>query len=678
MTSLAEQLSLNGLELNPLATGTYGLEELDLTPPKKRLEWLQSADSDGAILNREPLYENRTIAAKVRIDQQGTMDEAIAKIAAIVDRLQEAQKNPGGVPVIWTPAQGSKSVTFYCLAGEITNMPITVDGELAGWFVKAPVLNVQLTCRPFGYLPEEEVQAAVANTAGLSIVTFTLAGIKGDVPAEGRLVVKDTAGKGRRYVEWGLEQRYYNAATALVIDNESLTPVGGAQSETLNANAYKPGPGTKGTLATTLLAEPTICCNTGVLKHVGTFHVKARAQVVLGTGSLPENVYARLSFQDGEGPLRGNEWDQPVLGGSFVELDLGTITVTPAKAGTQKWLGQIEAYSTNTAAADVLHIDYLVLIPVLEGYGQARGPNSSSAGTIAAFDNFTSGTLSGSLNTRTPAAGAAWATSGAATDWTVAAGEVTRASTGDAEPRFGVLGSTLENSRVVVQAQLDQFAVTGTVTLTAIVRWTNASNYAFVNVIRKYPKQNYPVIQIGVVVAGVTTILAEKKTYATNTINLEVSLTATVDGTLTAQVSGTAPAVTLSGTHSSLATAGTLVTGKAGVADKSTVGSAVTRHISSVAVAQLPAIPYCIQPNRTIEFRSDSTLTADGTGTYYGQSPLARGQRFYVPPAGQEGRTSRVIVKADRNDLEAADQQTIADACTAQCFVTPRIVAVPR
>jgi hypothetical protein len=115
-----------------------------------------------------------------------------------------------------------------------------------------------------------------------------------------------------------------------------------------------------------------------------------------------------------------------------------------------KWLGQIEAYSLNTAAGDTLHIDYLTFIPVLEGYGKARGVQPTSSATVDAFDNFSTGTLSGGLNGRTPAVGAAWATSGATMDFGIASGGAARSTVSDSGTRFGVLGVAVGNCSVTV------------------------------------------------------------------------------------------------------------------------------------------------------------------------------------------------------------------------------------
>lgn len=673
--AIQEAVILNGLSLNP-AAGNFAVEAIDFTPPKKKPEWAQSADGDGADLVRTPLFENRVITATVRITPQASMDLALAKMGELVDQLQEAEKNPGGIPLEWTPANSTKTITFYVLTGEVTGVPVVAQGTGEGWFVASPMVTISMTCKPFGYGAEVEAAAVKSIETGLSVVVLTVPTLAGDVPAEGRLVVKDTAAVGRRFVEWGLENRYYNAATSLILDSEDMTPVGGAQIAL--GGAYKRAGAVNGAIRTTLLPEPTICCNTGVLKHVGTFRVKAR--VVMN--STNSKARMRLSWQDGEGPLRANAWQTPPANSFFSEVDLGNITITPAILGTQKWLGQIEAYSENTAAADTLAVDYLTFIPVLEGYGKARGVQSSAPGTVVAYDNFTTGTLSGNLNTRTPAVGAAWATSGAATDWTVESGKIKRATATDAEPRFGVIGAAQGNSSIQIAGEMERPA-SSVVAIGAILRWVNATNYAFV-LCEAEPvgvSSTKFTCKVGVVVAAATTILTTSdigRENAGGVFAVTASLAATLDGALTTtMIAGKLKSITVSGSHASIATGGALASGKGGIYDRNQA-AANTRTFTLVNVATLAAIPYCVQPSRTMEVHSDSTLAADSTGTYFGPVPLYRGSRFYVPQKGSAGRTSRIIVKADRNDLQESDQSTIADAFTGAVFATPRYLAIPR
>lgn len=660
-----ERLILNGLDLS---TGNFALEAVDFTPPPKKPEWAQAADADGANLIRTPLFENRTITATIRIERQGSMDEALARIGELADMLQEAEKNPNGIPLEWVPANATKAITFYVLTGAITGIPVVVQGEGAGWFAKTPVVTISTTAKPFGYGEEVSAGAAVSN-AGEPNVTLTIPNVPGDVPAEAVLIVTDTAGVGRRFVEWGLENRYYNAATKLLLDSEDMTPVGGAQSTALNASgAYKRAGATNGTIATKLLPEPTVCCSTGNLKHVGTFRVKARVEIVLGTGSLIGHVHLRFRWQDGEGTLRANAWQTPVLGGVFVEVDLGIVTINPAIVGTQKWLGQIEAYSENEVIADTQHIDYLTFVPVLEGYGKARGTLVKEDGACEAFDNFTTGTLSGNLNGRTaplPEAGK-WTTAGATTDFAVTTGNISRATTLDAGPRTAVLGPLLTNMRVT--AALKPTAILPTVGV--IATRTGATSY--VRFVYRCNVGSEGEITLDRVAGGIEPFSAAAVPAGITVESL--TITALSDGSLVGEL------ITTTGTY--IITANNAVTGgtpgAGGILDFNSSASAMTRIYTSLTIAELGEIPYCIQRSRSMQVRSDSAITADSTGTYYGPVPEYRGSRFYLPQAGQAKRTSRILVKADRKDLEESDQQVIGDNFTAQVVYTPRYHAVPR
>lgn len=676
-----DTLTLNGTSLSD--TTVFGLEAIDFTPPAKKPEWAQSADADGSLLVRTPLFDNRTITANIRIVPQATMDLALEKLGILVDLLQEAEKQPEGIQLVWSPATATKKITFYVLTGAVTGIPMVNEGQGVGWYAKSPLVTVALTCKPFGYGTEVKVaEGESIEKLSIAILSIPPPEVAGDVPAEGRLVVKDTAAVGRRFVEWGLENRYYNGSQGLVLDSEFMTPVSGAYSTALNASgAYLPVGHTKGTIATTLLPEATVCCNTAPREHVGMFRVKARVQVVLGSESLAANVHLRLSYQDGNGPFRANAWQTPVLGGSFVEVDLGVITTSQALIGSQKWLGQVEAYSENPTGKDTLHIDYLTIIPAAEGYGKARGALSSAPGTLAAFDNFTTGTLSGNLNARTPGLGAAWATSGAPTDFTVTAGAATRATKSDAEPRYAVLGAAQGNAKATLTYTTASWPLSGLLYTAIVGRWVDANNYAYCLLIRGL---GGVAVELGVKVAGefLPTMKAVLLQKWSGPVISTGTLTALLDGSLSAagtiEIGGSTLPFALSMSSSDIAAGGILASGKFGLYDQSTSGSAISRSYGNVSVTQIAAIPYCIQPSKAMEARSDSTLTTDSTGAYHGSVPEYRGSRFYVPQSGEAERTSRILVKADRNDLEESDQRTIADAFTVQVFVTPRYHVIPR
>jgi hypothetical protein len=399
-----ESLILDGVELNDL-TSDYVLRSIDFPVPKKRYEWVTGADADGAWLVRDPLFENRTIPMSLRVAQQATMDQALAKIAVLVGKLEEAEQQPDGLPLVWTPANSTKSITFHVLTGEVDGIPVTRDGADRGWLRNYPIVNLTLTCRPFGY--GALVSAAASASGSTPLITVDVASVAGDVPAEGTIVVTDLASKSRRDALWGLEQRYY-------------TPGGGAAPLTLAAGSLVTTgfAGTAGTLAGAYLSnvitasaadQPTAICGTGNQPHIGTYRVRARVQA----GSVAARF--RLAWQDGDGPFSTNPPIAVPAAGGWCEIDLGPITIEPSALGAQRWTGRVEAYTTD-GAAQTVYVNLLELIPAGEGYGRARAAYAYKSGVVVAREDF-SGFTSGNLNGRTAPAGGAWATAGDATDF---------------------------------------------------------------------------------------------------------------------------------------------------------------------------------------------------------------------------------------------------------------------
>lgn len=668
--SVLEQLVLDGLALND---ATYRLQGLEMPPPKKRYEWAQGGDADGAALVRDPLFENREITVKIRITPPATMDLALAAIAAISDKLEEAEKQPDGLDLVWTPATGTNSVTFKVLSGEITELPIDMEG---GWFKRSPVVVVTLVCKPFGYGPEV---TGSPTTAATPFVALTVADVDGDVPAEGRLIVTDDATQVRRYLEWGLEQRHYDAATDLLIESDamSLTGTGGAQ--TTRTGAYDPGAAGNNVIRATLWRGVVAVAATGNLSHVGTFRVKAR---VYGSGT--GQVYARLAWQEGDGPYQANPYTLVHMLGSFVEIDLGIISVPLKELGTQRWAGRIEAYSETPG--DTLDVDYLVLVPAGEGYGRARGVGPITASSINGYDDFGSLAPAAALNTRVAPAGGTWATSGVATDFagnTLPPGLPFRQTTSDASPRFAILGSTdYTNMQVEVVAYYTWPVFIANVRSAVIARWTDSSNYLYALWKAVNPTNN--AFQIVQVVAGVSTILASTSGFYSANTNWAIRLTAFASGLAIAELrfgtAGSAPVLTLRGYSAAIATGGALEDGKPGFFDwaSGSVTPGIGRLYDWFSVGVPSAEPLVINSTRGLEVRSDTTVRADSTNTYWGPVPSYRGSRFLVPPAGSENRTSRVLVKAHRQDIETLDAGNVTDSLTVQANHTPRYLVVPR
>ncbi len=667
-----ESLVFGGVELNDFTN--YSLDTLDMPPPPKRPEWATGADTDGAQLVRTPLFGQRTITITLRVEPQASMDTALAKLAAIGDQIEEASRQPDGVALVWTPATGTKSITFYVLEGEITGIPIDIT---SGWFVRAPKFSLVLTCKPFGYGPEV-VGSATSSTA--PAMTVTVASVAGDVPAEGRLIVTDAATQARRYVEWGLEQRYYNASTSLLIDSEDLVTSGFAGTQATRTGGYRRSGASNDVVRASLLTQtPVAICGTGNLAHVGTFRVKARVY------STATRLQVRLTWLNGDGPLQANTWTTTAIANDFAEVDLGTISIPPTVSGTQRWTGRIEAYDAS-ATGTTLDVDYLVLVPAGEGYGVARAAATYTPGVATGHDEFNGITAGTALNGRTATAGGTWATSGATTDFTATAppfhdGVETRSTTSDSGfGRFAILGST---NFTDVEAGVKIFRnsqITGT-RQGLVVRWVDASNfllaYAYTELVGGTPLYGFCLTKV---IAGVETILAliPNTTTGYNAWG-GIRLTVSALGTYSAYQLDTSGATTatITGQDTALATGGVLATGKPGFLDHGPAFGGY-RYYDDFYVGTPAPEPIAIYSGRSLEVRSSDTLRQDSSGTYTGRPNSYRGSRFYIPQAGTAARTSRILVKADRNDLSVSPSGARGDNLTVQVAVTPRYLNVPR
>lgn len=662
-----EQLVLDGVALNDVTN--YRLQGFEAPPPKKKYEWAAGGDSDGSALVRDPLFENREITLRIRIAPRATMDLALTAVAQIVDLLEEAEKQPNGLDLVWTPANGTRSITFKVLSGEVSELPIALSGDDFGWFRSSPVIHVTLNCKPFGYGSESLTSTSASATP---FVTITVPSVPGDVPAEGRLIVTDSATQNRRHLEWGLEQQHYNAATSLLVDSDNMVTSGFAGTGTTRSGAYDPNATGNNVIRATLYS-PTAVCGTGNLSHVGTFRVKARVYM---TGTGP--VRCRLAWQEGDGAFSSNPWARVDTMATWFEVDLGIITVPPKELGTQRWSGRIEAYSDT--AADTIDVDYLVLVPAGEGYGKARSAGLTTSSSSVAYDDFNSiGTSN--LNARVASLGGTWATSGVATDFAGITspypGTAYRGTVSEATPRFAVLGAT---NYTDVQVEIWGLYLWPTIAAEdrsyAIARWTDSSNYL------RLAFNSEGAFAIQQVVAGVVTTLASKPfTMAPNTYygaRLTAFATGVIIGELRWANSTNAPFLTLKASSTAVATGGTLATGKPGFADQHFGPSAIARFYNFFSAGVPTTEPIVVYSTRSAEIHSDSAIRVDSTNTYWGPVPFYSGARFLVPPAGNESRTSRVLVKLNRQDIDASDATNVTDNVTIQVAYTPRYSVVPR
>jgi hypothetical protein len=557
------------------------------------------------------------------------------------------------------------SVTFYVLSGSIDGLPISLTGDDAGWFLRAPVITVKLICKPFGY--GTPVTSSTASSA-TPFVTMTIAAQAGDVPAEGRLLVTDAATQNRRYVEWGLQQRYYDSLTSLMVESDDLVTSGYSGFQTTRTGAYDVGGGNT-VVRGTLIGSPTAICASGTLSHVGSYRVKARVYASVAT------EYIRFSWQEGDGPYRANSYVTPPVGGTFSEVDLGLVSVPSKTLGTQRWQGRVEAYTSGTPGTDTLDVDYLVLIPADEGYGRARGEVTPDTPTVpSARDEFNQ--TSGALVGKTAPIGGVWAGVGDTDDFSVDSTTATLQRTIAAIDTGNGRFDTLPTSMTTAAVRCDVMSTNDTniFKLGVVTRLVDVNNWfrAFLNVF-----DNQFIVQKNI--AGTPTVLWTT-TDSTLSANQWYTISLVVDAA-GRWWAGYAPRgaqliFTARGIDTTLATGGVLASGNPGVTEQSNTSAAGTRSWDNFA-AWVPTIPTVIYSGRVAEVRSDGAIRQDSTGIYYGPVPAYRGSRFLVPAAGDENRTSRIFVKAHRSDIEFESSDNVTDNLTIQTIVTPRYVVVP-
>jgi hypothetical protein len=678
---------LDGIDLT--ATN-FSMMEFTADPPEAKPEWLTGADSEWEALAREPKHMNRLITMRLRVRPQASMNAALDQVGSIVDKFRAASRDNDGIELVWTPANSTRTVTFDVLQGEIKELPISMEGQGRSWLMQRPIITVEMKAKPYYRYPETLTTNAAAATP---IVTQEITGVTGDVPALGRLIVTDNAAQGRKEAEWGLEGRTYNAATSLIIDSDSMVVANYAGSQTTRTGAYDPNASGNNVIrASVVLNDPVPICNTGVLAHVGSFRVWVR----MWPSRTTHNV--RLKWRVADGEYTQNPWaglpmfpagiESPVWTGQWVELDLGIITIPTVTAGTQGWDGIVEAFENASplSSSGTVDIDYLLLVPVDEGYGRAVASYSFSRGVTAGYDQFTGTTNGSNLNARTAPLGGSWATSGATNDFTFAdpsgsivSETIARSTTSDSTYRYAILGTT-NYSRVAVSSD---FLVENTTIASGVVyqgvtaRWTDASNWFGATMIRSTTVNEFALLKT---LAGSQTTV--KSTPVASPPGdgewFQIQLVVLTNGRVWARLGMVQSTMVwwiaeLQMFDSDLAS-GTLATGKPGVHEANTGTTAGFRLADNIVVSQPTDDSFLVASGEAIHFRHDKVIREGAGGSaYFGQSVDYRGTRFLVPPG-----TSRVAVKARRQDQRLQAMDNVTDSTAIQVGITSRGLVVPR
>jgi hypothetical protein len=196
--------------------------------------------------------------------------------------------------------------------------------------------TIELTCKPY-WRGTETLTSTASSTP---FVTLEVAGVTGDVPALGRLIVTDTATQSRRHVEWGLEGPLTYNSRRRCSSTPTTRDDGVRGSQSTHGGRVRPERGGQQRRSVALQFGQTMAvCGTGNLSHVGVFRVKAgsrsatnaaKSPAVVAGGRRPvelERVGVRGPRTRGRKSTSGRSRSRRVL------------------SGTQRWTGQVEADS---------------------------------------------------------------------------------------------------------------------------------------------------------------------------------------------------------------------------------------------------------------------------------------------------------------------------------------------
>ena len=297
---------------------------------------------------------------------------------------------------------------------------------------------------------------------------------------------------------------------------------------------------------------------------------------------------------------------------------------------------------------------------------------------ITGHDEFTSTTAGSALNGRTAPAGGTWATSGASDRLRVLgrtrSGDETieRSTTTDSSYRYAILGTA-----TFTDCEVGADVWSGLVARQALIaRWTDSSNHV------RFRFSSFTDFGVGFtlevaleyVSSGTVTTVATGATTAGSLGWFRLRLIAfastrviawllDANGNTLLEVDGFLPS-------------GTLTSGNAGIADEGLSGSSA-RYYDDVTIGVPTSEQVIINSGESLEVTSDSNRRWSTSGSAYGDLP-SRGSRLFVPQAGDRGRSTRIAVRATREDPVTMASRNDGDSTTLALHVTPRYLAVPR
>ncbi len=612
-----------------------------------------------------------TIPLIIRTDGTVSIDQARAKLQKKVGTFQRE----GG----WIKRVINGGGTLYA---DVVNAGLTLSGN---WMQqsKATDHEAELRLEVIPDFYEDEITLSDHTETTLPELTFTETDLRGDYPARVRIVVDEDDAEDQSSLVWSIRSRHYSGGTtaAMAYEAEALTTLDAATRTSLSGASG----GTvvqHASLADDWTPVVGTNMNSGVyLTHTGTYRVFARVYSNGGTSTGGGTISSRFVWDVGDlvTPTENPTWNLPTQGSQFYIADLGEIRLDRIPSGTHRWGGQIQAKGQGGTIA----VDRVWFLNTDDGYGVCKGAASASGLTaFSARDSFdqSSGTLTGKVLST----GGTWTGAGDADDYSIDTATHTAQRTAVSDSsiyngRFAIAGATTFTN-VTVQADVKFSARVSDGYFGILARYVDTSNWFLFALNPQSSTAGW--IWTIARVAGATYYASGASggaLYGLTNTYYRLRLQVNADGTFKIWV-GFADYPLPSEPYfqyqdSSLATGGALASGKVGIYDAQTNATANTRTYNNFLVTT-PTPDAAIFASQSAELSHRAMLREDSTGATYGPISDVIGDLPRLPPAGLDGRTTELVLKASRGDLDTSPDSGIDDI-SARAYYRPSWLYVP-
>jgi hypothetical protein len=642
------------LALPDISDGT-GLWLIDWKPPlpKRDNTYAQGADSNGRRrvrprpANDEDGQVRVGIGATTETNFWGYLDELEEMIESVHERRGTLR---------YEPLRSGTPVTLDLESVAITDMPER------GVLLNQLVAEATFTFEPRPYARLDPVEIVSSDTLSGPIDYVELGSVPGHTDAWVELELSDASVQRRDHVEAAIQNDY---------DPASPEPLSLTLASGLTVSGYagvSTAGGPSGKNASTIVSipslsgTPVVVCATTAQPHKSLWKVRARV--------YPNDVgmRVRLGWKVGDGPITREGWRDVPGAPNWYDIDLGTINIEEMETG-HSWTGFIEAYTIEEGNSG--YLGTLFLLPGAV-YGRARSPlvYSTPLSLLARDDfGFADGT---DLGGRAANAGGTWVSAGPGGDFkgTGTTGDigVDRETTGDSGAHVDYLSNNIAgvlHAAVVtatdpsvgwrgIVARLQTAAPT-TDHLLLVLQGQVISVYAQGGWLASYPlgalPAPYPALHQLALAADAT------GRWAAWYAPFGVPLTKPI----------------MQGQGALLATGGALQSGRVGIYDVNTTATPCRRLWDAVYTAPFSSLG-ALEASRITRFLHDTVLRQDSGGSMEGRVPVFEGRHLTVRPATRAGRTSRLVVKQRRLDVDAGAPDTgLSDAALGTLTVTPRV-----